>query len=83
MNKTELIKKISIVFYGEDSKTFSKNSKFDQHFNGLNHILARKNELLKLLRQQLDRIEKEAIIQEETVGSLNQEVDSLSNPTNS
>ena len=75
MNKTELMKKLSIIIYGEESKTFSRESNFGQHFIGLNAVLLKKAELLNLIRNQLNLIERETVLQEEVVGSLKQEIE--------
>jgi hypothetical protein len=68
MSKTELIKKLSIVFYEEQSKTFPKEATFDNHFDGLQKFLNKKLDLIVEFRKLLDSIERESVIQGEFVG---------------
>ena len=79
MGKTELIKKISIAFYGEESHNFSKDSQFDHRFSGLDRILLRKLELVNLIQSELNAIEKEVVFQQEALGQFKNQSEVMKN----
>jgi hypothetical protein len=78
MSKQELVKRLSIAFYDDAHRTFSKDGKFDIFFNGLKKTIDRKIEIINQLRIELDQMEKEAIVQEDVIGGYQHQFGKLS-----